>query len=212
MVDWHQIGAVTGVTVAERAGDGLLILVKLFGEGGVQELHDGNVQAIQPEDRLLAWVAVVVPGHRWGDDEITLVHDGLFAVDGGVCAAAFQHEAQGGLGVAVGGRHFTGEHQLDAGVEVRGDAGLAAQARIFQHQNTALGFLGGDQTARLHHGGADVGEAPGGRAAWAARFRRDKVGERGPERGEVLLADLVVERDALRRVGGVSVHRIPPLC
>ena len=47
--------------------------------------------------------------------------------------------------------------------------------------------------ARLHHGGADVGEAPGRRAAGAARLGRHQVGERGPERREVLLADALVE-------------------
>jgi hypothetical protein len=93
----QQVGAVAGVAVAQRAGDGLLVHVEVLGERGVEELHDGDVQPVEPEDRRVAGVAVVVPGHRRRDDEVALVHGGPLAVDGGVGAAALEHETQGGL-------------------------------------------------------------------------------------------------------------------
>jgi len=76
------------------------------------------------------------PGHRRGDDEIAFVHDRALAVKGGVGAAAFQHKAQGALCVAVRGCDFARQDELDAGIEAGDDAGLFAQAGVFQYQDT----------------------------------------------------------------------------
>src|SRR5262249_30836236 len=96
----------------------------MLGERRIQELDDRDVEAVEPEDRPIALVAVIVPRHRRGDDEITLVHDRALAVDGGVRAAALEHEPQRTLRMTMGWRDFAGQYQLHAGVEIRRDLGL----------------------------------------------------------------------------------------
>ena len=83
--------------------------------------------------------------------------------DRGVRAAAFEHEAQRALRVPVRGRDLTGQHQLDAGIEVGRDLRLAAQARILEDEHATLGFFRGDEAAGLDHRLANVGEATTGR-------------------------------------------------
>ena len=77
------------------------------------------------------------PGRR--DDEVALVHDCTLAIDGSIGAVTFQHEAQRALGVPVGGRDLALHDELHAGIHVCGDLRLPAQARVFEHEDAALG-------------------------------------------------------------------------
>jgi hypothetical protein len=129
------------------------------------------------------------------------VHRRSFAVDRGVRAVAFEHEAQGALRMAMGRRDLARQHELDPGVEIGGDLRLAAQAGILEDEHAALGLLGGDQSARLDHRRANLRERPGRRLAAAGRLGRDQPGERRPQRRHVLLADALVEGQTLRRLG-----------
>ncbi|MNI69644.1 hypothetical protein D3C73_1254070 [compost metagenome] len=95
------------------------------------------------------------------------MHGGALAVDGGVGATAFDDEAQGRLRVAVAGRHFAGQDQLQARVQALRDAGLARQAGVFQDQHAPHGFLGGDQRAGRHDVVAHIVVLPDG--GYAAR-------------------------------------------
>ena len=174
----------------------------VLGERGVEELDDRDVEAVEPEHRLVGLVAVVVPRHRRRDDEVAVVHRRPLAVHGRVRAVAFEHEAQGALRVPVCGRDLARQHELHAGVEVGGDLRLAAQAGILEDQHAALGLLGGDQAAGLDHRRANLGERPRRRLAAADRLGRDELGERRPQRRHVLLADALVEGETLRRLGG----------
>jgi hypothetical protein len=101
----------------------------------------------------------------------------------------------------VGGRDIAGHHHLHAGIERRGDFRLPAQAGIFQHQHAPLGFFRRDQLAGFGHVVADNVEFPQMRPAGALRLRRDQIAHDGPERGEILAVDLLVERLAFRRLG-----------
>ena len=60
------------------------------------------------------------------------------------------------------------------------------------HQHAALGFLGGDDVARLEHQLLDFGEFPDGRHHLGLGLGRDQALENFPERREVIFADLVV--------------------
>jgi hypothetical protein len=63
-----------------------------------------------------------------------------FATDSGIGALSLDHEAQGGLGVAVWRGDLAGQDHLQPGIEAAGDAGLAGQGGVFQYQHAALGF------------------------------------------------------------------------
>src|SRR6476660_3317057 len=98
--------AVTGKAVAGRTGYLLLVLVRSFGEGCVEELHHWNIEPIEPEHRLVGFVGMIMPGHRRCDDEVAGLHRGLLAVNSGKCAFALQDEAQRRLAVPM--RHRRG--------------------------------------------------------------------------------------------------------
>ena len=206
MVDGQQVGAVAGRRIPHRLGDRLLLLLVMLDEGRIQHLDDGNVEPVEPEHRLVGVIAVIVPGHVGRDDEVARRHRRALAVDAGVRAFAFQHEAQRRLRMAVRARHLVRHDELHAGIERGGDLGLPAQAGIFQDQHAALGFLGRDQAAGFQHGRADVVEPPERRQAAAFRLGRDEPAQHRPQRRHVLLVDAGVERLALGRLGGGVVH------
>ncbi|MGY4354168.1 hypothetical protein ACVW0J_000661 [Bradyrhizobium sp. i1.7.7] len=129
------------------------------------------------------------------------LHRGALAVDRGVSALAFEHEAQRRLAVAVCGRDVAGHHHLHAGIERGRDFRLAAQAGVLQHQHAPLGFLGRDQSACFRHVVADDVEFPQMRPAGAPRLRRDQIAHHRPQRGEVFAVNLLVEGLAFRRLG-----------
>ena len=98
----------------------------------------------------IAHVTVVMPGPARCDDEITRVHGAALAVDSSESARAFHNKTQRALGVAVAGGHLARQDELQAGVQRLGDAGLAAQRRVFQDQHAAHGFFSGDNFTCAH--------------------------------------------------------------
>jgi hypothetical protein len=73
-----------------------------------EKAQQRDVQTVEPDDRLLAEVAVVVPSPGGRDDEVAAAHRRALAIDRRVRALAVEHEAQRGLGVAVRRGHFAG--------------------------------------------------------------------------------------------------------
>src|SRR4051794_38237988 len=112
VIHWQEIRTIPRVTIACGARQRLFILSKVLREGCVKELHQRNVKTIQPEDRVLAVISVVVPRHGRRNDEITLMHDCAFAVDVGVGSIAFEHKPERALGMTVCGRDLAGQNQL----------------------------------------------------------------------------------------------------
>jgi hypothetical protein len=106
VVHRQQIRAISRVTIPCRARQYLFILSKMLGEGRVEELHQRNVKAIQPEDRIFTVVSVVVPCHGRRNDEIAFMHNCAFAVDVRVCSVAFQHKAKRALRMTVCGSNL----------------------------------------------------------------------------------------------------------
>ena len=94
MIDRKEVVAVAGIAVADRPGDRLLVDIEVLGERGIQHLNHGNVETVQPEDGSETGVAMIVPGPRWRNDEIALMHDRALTIDSGVGAFAFEDEAQ----------------------------------------------------------------------------------------------------------------------
>src|SRR5437764_1355819 len=82
------------LTLALDPADALDVIGARFGEAGVEKLDDLDVEAVQPDHRLGAVIAVVVPGPGWGDHEIARLHRRALAIDGGIGAASLDDEAQ----------------------------------------------------------------------------------------------------------------------
>src|SRR5690606_3204643 len=102
---------------------------------------------IEPHHGLVAGISMIVKGPRWSDDEITHVHEHLFAIDGRVGTRAMQDEAKRRLRMTMSGRDFAGQDQLKPRIKTVRDARLATQAWVFEHQHAALGFLRRNQGA-----------------------------------------------------------------
>ena len=159
-IDRNHVGAVTRQRIAFRPDDGLVGAVAFLRKSGIEETHDGNVQTVEPYHRLVAQVAMVVPGPGRRDDEVAAAHRRAFAIDRGVGTLAVQHQTQRGLRVAMGRRHFARHDELQAGIQRLRDAGLAAQRGIFQDEHAALSLGRAYQRAGLHHTVAHVGVLP----------------------------------------------------
>ena len=104
----------------------LNLLRVTFGETGIQRADQRDVQAIHPDHRHVAGVAVIVPSPRRSDNEIPRTHGDAFTTDGSVSTFAFDHKAQRRLSMAMGRRDFAGQDQLQAAIERVGDRRRAA--------------------------------------------------------------------------------------
>src|SRR6516162_9926706 len=193
MADRKKVSSVASVTITDGSVNGLFVYVEVLGKRGVEHLEDGYVQSVKPEDRLGARVAVVMPGPRWRDDEVTLMHDRALAVDGRVGATALEHKTQRALGMPVRRSDLARHHELHTGVEVGRDFRLPSQAGVLEHEDSTLRLLGRNEAASFKHVGADVIKAPRHRLASAARLGRNKISERKPKWCETLLVEFRVK-------------------
>jgi putative membrane protein len=199
-VERQHVVAVAGQGIALRPGVGLRLLRALLGEAGVEESDQRDVEAVEPDHRLAAVVAVVVEGPRRRDDEVAEAHRRALAVDGRVGAFAVEHQAQRRLRVPVRRRHLAGQDQLQPGVQRLRDRRLAAQGRVLEDQDAPLGLFGADEAAGVHDVAADLVVAPEGGGDRALRCRRHQRPEHFPERRHVQAVDARVEGTPL--VGG----------
>ncbi len=98
-----------------------------------------RVERVEPDDRRVAAVHVLVPGPARRDHEVAFLHRAVFAVDDGGGAVAFDHEAQRVHGVAVRPRLLAGKQDLQRGGEIGGGAAAAADSvRIGEGQHPPL--------------------------------------------------------------------------
>ena len=165
----------------------------LLGEAGVEEAHHRDVQAVEPDDRIAAVVAVVVVRPRRRDDEVAEAHRRPLAVDGRVRAFAVEDEAKRRLRVPVRGRHFAGQDELQAGVDRLRQARLAAQGGVLEHEDAPLGLLGGDEPPGLHDVLAQGGVAEVHRRDRTLRLRRHERAQHLPQRRQAEPVDALVE-------------------
>ena len=89
-----------------------------------------HVERIQPDDARLAGMGVFMPSASRRQDQIALVHRTDLAVDRGRAVAAFQHEPQRVRGMAMDPRGFPRQKDLNAGIQIGGDAGAAGGVEI----------------------------------------------------------------------------------
>src|SRR4051812_6045727 len=94
------------------ARDALRSRGAVLGEARIEEANDRDIEAVEPDDRHIRVVPVVVPGPARRDDEIAGTHARAFAIHGREGSGTLDDEAQRALGVAVAWRDFTGQDQL----------------------------------------------------------------------------------------------------
>ena len=141
-----QVAAIArrGITRGRR---GRVLTAHALGEAGGVKPHGGDIEAIEPDHRARAVIAMVMPLPIGRQHQVEGAHHRALAIDGGMGSLAFHDKAQRRLGVAMAGRHLTGQDQLQPGIEAIGDGRSTGQPRIFQDQHPPLGLLGRDHAA-----------------------------------------------------------------
>ena len=112
MAQRQHIGGVARQVVSLFAGHRLLIFRVILSEAAAQIVHQRQVEAVEPDHRLIAGIAVIVPAPLRRQNKVAGAHGGAFAIDGGKCPFTFNHKAQRRLVMTVARRHFAGHDQL----------------------------------------------------------------------------------------------------
>ena len=131
-----------------------------FAEDGIESVDQRRIEYVEPDHRLPARVAVVVPAPLRRDDHVVRRHRHRRPIDGGQRPPALDDEADRGLAVAVARRDLAGQHQLKPGIERLRRPHGAGEARVLQDQHAAEGILRADQTAGFHQPRPQFVEAP----------------------------------------------------
>ena len=129
--------------------------------GGFHVIDQRQVEHIEPNHRVGAIVAMLVPQTGGRENQVATAHRAFLAIHRGVRALAFHNHAHRIRGVAMTGCPFTGHEQLHA--QVHGGRGLhffQTMAGVGQHQNTALGFFNRCQFTRFQQQGLQAFVGP----------------------------------------------------
>ena len=222
IIDDRRADPVRGLAVRQHAGAEpgeripvlalrcLAFPIQMLGETCLEEIDGRQIEHVEPDHRLLRSIAVIVRGPIRGDDEVAALHCRPLAFHRRIGALAVQHEPDRRGGMAMGGGDLARQDQLQAGVERLGDARLAAQRRVFQHQHPALRLFRGDQFAGFGDQRLGVLEMPDRRHALGDRLARHQVAEHLPQRRHVVGGDAVVI-GAPRRFDVLARRRRPRL-
>lgn len=84
---------------------------------------------VEPDDRIVPIIAVIVPGELWCEDQVARLHLTALALHGGVAAAAPQDEPERRESVAMGADVLVGLQMLEGGVDSMGGV-LSVEAGI----------------------------------------------------------------------------------
>ena len=204
----QQAAAISRERVALAARHGLHLFVVMVGEARAEHVDDRHVEAVEPDDRRLARITVVVKRPERRQHEVSRPHRRPLAVDGGVGrSVSLEDEAHRRCGVPVAGRDLSRHHELHAGVQALRDLGGAAQARVLEHEDATLRFLRRDETSGVHQQRTDLVVAPHRGHAGAHRLGRHELREHFPQRRRVLLMKPPIQILALRGRSRSDVER-----
>ena len=121
MAQRQHVGGIARQVIALFSGHRLLLFRVIFREAATEVVHQRQVKTIEPDNRFISWVTVVMPAPLRGKDKVAGAHLGALAVDGGKRAVAFHHKAQRRLVMAMARGDFTRHNQLQARVQRRGN-------------------------------------------------------------------------------------------
>jgi hypothetical protein len=105
----------------------LLLFLEALTEADSQILNEGTVRSVEPDDRPVRAVVVIVPGKAGSGYEISGFHGKRFAVDRGLRASATDDEADGAHRVMMRLGDFSGLYEL--GTEKHGMNGAHLHRR-----------------------------------------------------------------------------------
>jgi hypothetical protein len=114
--------------------------------------------------------------------------------------------------VSVGSRDFSGQDELQAGVQRLGNAGMSARGGILQDQDTPFRLCGTDSLAGLNHLLANLRVAPERRLRERPWFGGHQCVQHFPERGQPLWGDAFVVGAACVHYGGGVLAEHTFLC
>src|SRR5262249_10433086 len=97
----EHAGGITLERIAVLMIDVLHLLAEVRGERCLEMVDRRHVEYVEPHHRFLARVAVIVRRPVGRNDEITVFHLRLLALDCCISALAFEHEANGGSDMLV---------------------------------------------------------------------------------------------------------------
>ena len=78
----------------------------------LQRLDEGNIETVDPDHVLVAFMRVFMPGALRRQNQISIFHDHLLAIDVGVSAMAVQDKSKCGHRMPVCRRDFAGLNEL----------------------------------------------------------------------------------------------------
>ncbi len=172
-----------------------------FEEPGVGVVHERDVEAVDPGHGRVAGVVVAVERPARREQEVAAAHGHRVPVHDGPHALALDHEPEGVLGVPVLGRGLVRAQVLDGGPQRRRGVGPPAQARVGQGDRAALPAPAHrDQVTGPFGQRLQRRPAPHVRPRGRGRLGRHEVFALGPQRDQVLGAEVVVQLPELARV------------
>src|SRR5215472_19088185 len=173
-------------------------------ETRLEEAHHRKIEHIEPDDRLIGDVSVVVKRKARRDDEITSPHDASFTVDLSVGPLTVEDEADRGCGMQVTRRDLAGQDELNSAKQRIGRQTFAWHAWIFQNQHAAHRVLGGDEVAGRQHQPLRDLEAPDIWDTVGLGLLADETPQLLPKRRHVMVGDLVVKAISLPAIHTVA--------
>ena len=187
--DGQQVAPVAEMAVSGWDGGGIRRLRVMLRETGAQEADQRHVEHVEPNRRLPAFVAMLVPRPRRRDDEVARSHVAALARDGRISVLAFDDETQRRGRVAMRARELAGQDQLQAGIERVGREMPAGESWVLEHQHAAFRLGRRDDGAGLHDDRPQVGITPHVRDCCGARLGGEPFLEKRPERHEARSRD-----------------------
>ena len=191
---------------ARPVGRGLVLdsVVAVLEEGGIQLLHQRDVQPVQPGHGPVACVMVAVPEHGRGEQEVTGTHGNGVAVNHGPDSLASDDEPERALRVAVRRGDFADPQVLDGRPQGGGRERAARQPGIGQGYGPPL-----PAPPDRHQLAGALGQRKERRPGPVVRLRRGfgvlrhEVVDLGPQRHQVGAREIVVEPLQIRVVSYV---------
>ena len=179
--------ATVGIQHVAAAGVDLLA-VAINVVAGFHVMHERQVEHVEPDHRLMAIMAVLVPQAGRRQDQVAAAHRAFLAVDRGPGALALHHHAHRIGRMPMRGRPLAGQQQLHAQVYRRAGLHLLQPVtRVGQHQHATLGLLDRREFAGLQQQRLDrrVGPMRGTRV-WSRFVRWQHRTQTGPQGHQVL--------------------------
>ena len=179
-------------------------------EPGVENVHERDVEPVEPDHGCVPGVGVSVPGPGRGEQEIAAPHRDGVSVDDRPDPFAVHHEPERALAVTMGRRDLARPEVLDRGPQRRGRVGQTRETGIRQRDRAPFAATADrDERARSLRERVGVPGAPAvGSRPRLGRDRHQRLAQ-VPQRHQPRGFEVRVEPAELGVVAGAG-HRQEP--